>query len=182
MTWQDLDGPDEYVKAVGIVRAFVETGDSVLAIIGRRGSGKTQVASTATWQTIEAGRSGRIVTASELASDLKRRFGADSDADGSWLRAWTVPHLLCVDEIAELVAGDVVRAAVTSLLDSRYRMCKPTLLAGNLEPGHFISVVGASVADRCREGGGIVLCNWPSFRGGNGGAERQAVRQAQAPE
>lgn len=166
-TWDDLQGPPEFLRMVGIVRKFCETGDSILALLGNRGTGKTQAASVAIATTIERGKSARIINALALSSDLKRRFGDNerTNAEGDWLRQWTAPHLLAIDEIGELSAGDHVRANITQLLDTRYADTKPTILIGNIDPERFAECIGASIADRANEGGGIVLCNgWQSFR------------------
>lgn len=165
--FDDLKGPPDFIATRDIVRRFVAGGDSILALLGKRGTGKTQLASVAVYDVINAGYTARIIPALGLAADLKRRFNDEQqrDADGAWLRQWAAPHLLCLDEIAELSAGEHIRAAITRLCDERYSAMRPTILIGNIEPAQFAECVGASVADRANEGGGIVVCNgWPSFR------------------
>jgi DNA replication protein DnaC len=153
------------LEAVARIRAFSERGESVLAVVGRRGLGKTQVLSVAVWQAIERGASGRLVTALALVRDLKRRFSDGVDAEGDWLLEWRGPRLLCIDEIGELVAGDHSRAMLVALIDERYRECRPTIVAGNIEVAALADVLGASVASRCSEGGGaVVFDGWASFR------------------
>lgn len=165
LSWSDLVGPPSYSQEVQKVRRFVETGDGVQAMIGERGLGKTQALSVAVWQTIEAGQSARLTTAMALLGDLKRRFSGDGGADGEWLQEWARPHLLCIDEIAEIVGGEHVRSMLTTLIDERYAACKPTILAGNVELAELAEALGDSVASRCNEGGGaVVFEGWPSFR------------------
>ncbi len=165
--WDDLSGPPKYLEAVRRIRAFVEHGDSVLATIGKRGLGKSQTSAVAVWQTIEHDRPARVINASELLADLKRRFDGGGDAEGAWLAEWTAPQLLCIDEIAELVAGEHGRAMLATLVDKRYGECRPTIISGNVDPTQLADVIGDSVTSRCSEGGGaVVFEGWPTFRSG----------------
>jgi len=174
----DLSGPPPYQRAVRLVERFTHDGDGILALIGRRGTGKTQLAAVAVHESILDGRPARIVGANRLVADLKKRFGGDEpDADGPWLRKWAEPELLAVDEIGEFVAGEHIRAALTELLDQRYRRLSKTLLIGNVTADGFAAAVGDSIADRCNEGGGLILCEWPSFRTAAPDETRQASRQ-----
>ena len=78
---------------------------------------------------------------------------------------WVNPSLPAIDEISELVCGDLNRALFVRLLDKRYAACRPTLLVGNLGRDEYESVVGSSIASRTSEGGGgVEFRDWPSFR------------------
>jgi DNA replication protein DnaC len=165
LAWEDLEGPRPYRQAVAAVRTFAEAGDTVLAVLGKRGLGKTQALATAVWQTIERGRPARLVSAMQLVADLTGRYDDGGDAARAWGREWVRPHLLCIDEVAELVAGDHSRAALTALIDSRYANQTPTIVAGNAAWDGLVDVLGASVASRAQEGGGLVRFDgWGSFR------------------
>ena len=165
--WHELTGPEPYQRAVAVVRRFFESGDTVLAIIGTRGSGKTQVAAVGVWQCIASGRSAVMTTAVGVLADLKRRYGDGGPAESAWLEHWTRPYLLVIDEIAERLDTDHARIMLTTLVDARYAKMKPTVLIGNLTPEQFSECVGGSIADRCTEGaGGLVRFDgWASFRG-----------------
>lgn len=166
-TWSALAGSPDYMRALEALRKFTAKGNSVALVVGERGTGKTQALAVAVAETISAGREARYVTALELLADLKDRFGGDRSAELAWLRDWVAPHLLTIDEIGERMDSEHTRLSLTALVDKRYSMKKPTILAGNLtEPG-IVACVGASIADRANEGGGVILfAGWPSFRDG----------------
>lgn len=169
LSWDDLAGPPDYIEAMRKLRAFVETGDGIVALIGGRGGGKTQAACVAVWQTIEGGRAARTQTAALILADLKARFGGgegEGSAEAGWLLEWATPHLLAVDELGEWVGGEYSQSMLVRLIDERYRACRPTLLVGNVPVADFAAVVGASVASRATESGsGIIEADWPTFRG-----------------
>lgn len=163
--WEELNGPEPYLRAVGKVRRFTEHGDSVLIVVGTRGSGKTQALAVAVRQTIVAGRPARYTTALELLADLKRRYADGGAAELAWLAEWCAPWLLAIDEVAERADSDHSRLSLTTLVDKRYSMNLPTILSGNVETSGLAACLGASVCDRANEGGGVVsFADWPSFR------------------
>lgn len=164
--WSELDGPPAYRARLKTLREFIESGDSVLALIGDRGTGKTQAACVGISEAIAAGNSARYVTVFDLMADLKARYGDGGNADGDWLREWCQPALLVVDEIAERMDTAHSRVAFSALIDKRYGLRIPTVLIDNMTPDQFLACVGGSVADRCNDGGGIVqFSGWASFRG-----------------
>jgi len=166
LDWGDLQGPPAFLRALEIVRRFAESGDGLLALVGRRGMGKTQLAVVGVWQAIEHGKPARVADIGDLVGSLKGRFQEGGDCEGDWLREWTAPDLLVVDEVAELVAGDFVRSSFTRLCDKRYSRCLRTILIANLDAEQFAGAVGPSIVDRVNETGGLTLCDWPSFRTG----------------
>jgi len=50
------------------------------------------------------------------------------------------------------------------LLNRRYNDLKDTILIANKSKAEFQDYIGPSLASRMNETGGIVECNWPSFR------------------
>jgi DNA replication protein DnaC len=53
---------------------------------------------------------------------------------------------------------------LTHLIDRRYASEKDTLLITNQSKESFIQSIGPSAASRIVEVGGIVTCDWPSYR------------------
>lgn len=165
-SWDELKGSPAYSLAVSAVRAFTAKHDSVMAVVGPRGTGKTQAACMALMATIRSGRTARYTTAFKLFADLKGRYGQEGNAENEWLREWSGPYLLVVDEIAERHGTDHELTALTSLVDERYGNEKPTILVGNISIDGVCDALGSSIADRINDGGGIVEFNgWQSFRG-----------------
>jgi DNA replication protein DnaC len=168
-TWEELAAtpnmPPEYGRTLEIVEEFTQIGAAVLALIGNRGTGKSQIAAVAVRDVIVSGHTAKYATAIGITTDLKRRFGNKerTNPEGDWLKQWLRPHLLCVDEITELQAGDYSRSMFVRLIDERYAACSPTILIGNVTPEQYAQCVGSSIADRTNEGG-LRNCTWPSFR------------------
>lgn len=163
--WEELEGPPEYLSAVSKAKAFAERGDSILALVGARGLGKTQIGAVAVQQEIETRRrSARIATAIAVLADLKAKY-SNGSGDAHWFNEWGSPQLLVLDEFAEVPKSDHGRSMLTALADLRYQQLRPTIVVANCTPNQLVDVVGPSIADRCCEGGGIVLFQgWPSFR------------------
>lgn len=164
--WEELKGVAAYSTVISRLQAFTDTCTAILALIGKRGTGKTQMASVAVLTTIAVGRSAKIITAVDLLADLKNRYSnPEEGGEREWLRYWEAFHLLVIDEIGELVGGDHSRSMLTTMIDRRYAAMKPTILIGNVTVKDFSVAVGSSVADRCNEGGGVIVCDsWTSFR------------------
>lgn len=166
-TWAALaDGPPGCRAMIDAVRQFCEARDAgILALLGKRGTGKTQVAAVAVMESIRAMLEAcQIATTSELLADAKSRF-EDIGGDADWVRDWSRPWLLVIDEFNRRCDSDWGLLMLEALLDRRYRDCKRTILIANATAQDFAAIAGASIADRIREGGGIIECDWASFRG-----------------
>lgn len=84
--------------------------------------------------------------------------------------------LVTFDELQEAAEGDENRRIgfgkiLTDIVDRRYAKQRPTILISNHydmeNPDNFAPIqnfLGASICDRMRQTGGIVVCNWRSFR------------------
>jgi DNA replication protein DnaC len=75
-----------------------------------------------------------------------------------------IPDLLVIDEFQERGETAFENRMLNHLLDLRYGDLTDTLLIANLEPEELVESVGESITERLREAGGIIECNWPSFR------------------
>lgn len=164
-TWDSLKGEADYAKAIAAVRDFTLFGDGVLAIVGSPGTGKTQAACVAIAESAFLGRRSRYTTVVEMMANLKERFDQKHDGESNWLSDFSALGLLVIDEIGEAPQSEYGAAMFNRLVDLRYRELRPTIMAGNVAPDQIVSVVGARVVDRCREGGGLVnFSGWPSWR------------------
>lgn len=161
MGWDDYPCPNpkivEYLGAVGRTGA-----EEVIAIIGRRGTGKTQMATMlgAAWKS--AGRTALYATTMEMFDTLKAEY---NKPDGAGLLTFTRPSLLVIDELHVRLGTAWEEIVLTTIVDRRYRDLKTTVLVSNLEHDAFRESVGASIYDRIRESGAVLECSWPGFRG-----------------
>lgn len=171
--WIPCRFPDRHIEAMSedmtwpnmakVMRAYQAVADcAILALIGDRGTGKTQLACEIAHAT---NRRYCYFRCDTLLSTIKSWFtlsAGDRDHNERMLR--TVP-LLVIDEVQERQGTVFDDQILTSLVDKRYGLMLPTILIANLSLGAFDKNVGASIASRLSEGGVIMVADWPSFRG-----------------
>jgi DNA replication protein DnaC len=137
----------------------------LLALIGNRGSGKTQIAVEAMFEATARGLSSRYMTATEFFLAVKSTFSKDSEEnEEECISRLAKVKFLVLDEIAKRGETDWENRLLFELIDRRYRNMKDTLIIGNQNPQEFQTAIGPSLADRMNESGGIIECNWSSFR------------------
>lgn len=161
----DMQGPPEFERVRDCVRRFIEAPDGgMLALVGRRGVGKTQLLAAATLAMIERDRAARMIDLQALLSDERARIGGTRDSETDWVSDYGGLDLLCIDEIGQGKITERGHELLTELLDVRYREFRHTLLSGNLDKSGLIAVLGDSPSSRMFETGGVIACDWPSFR------------------
>lgn len=137
------------------------------ALCGGRGNGKTQMAVLlCQCEKLERRGTASFATATDFLMDVKATYRQGSDkCEADVLRDYLAPTLLVLDEFDKRAGTEWEQSLLFHLLNHRYNAVKDTLLVSNLAPDAFKALVGESVASRMQEGGGIVECAWPSFRG-----------------
>jgi len=101
----------------------------------------------------------------EFFLEIKASFRPDSTVtEKQVIEEFIRPKLLIIDETQERGETKWEDGLLTHLIDRRYRQERDTLLISNQTKEAFAESIGASIASRIIETGGIVLCNWPSFR------------------
>lgn len=82
------------------------------------------------------------------------------------IRAFTVPHLLILDEVGVQYGTDAERNIIFRIINARYEAMMPTVLISNLAYEPLCEFVGDRVIDRMRENGGaLFVFDWASQRG-----------------
>lgn len=163
MGWAEYPCPNpkivEYLSALGRVQA-----EEIVALIGRRGTGKTQMATMlgAAWKS--SGHTARYTTAMEMFDALKSGYN-QPPGENAAVQAFMGPSLLVIDELHVRLGTPWEEIVLATIVDRRYRDLKTTVLVSNLEHDAFRESVGASIYDRIRESGAVLECNWPGFRG-----------------
>ena len=147
-------------------RATARLGTGLLAaIIGNRGTGKTQLAACLGaaaigkwgWTRDQADRSVwpvKYSTAADLFSTL--RGGMLAGEEVKTRRLYITPRLLVIDEIQERANTEYEARTLVQIIDHRYGFKLDTLILGNLKPEAFREQMGASVMSRMAEAGGVV--------------------------
>jgi DNA replication protein DnaC len=156
---------DAWARAFDAACAIVD-GDGILALLGDRGTGKTQLGAELIRRYCLALKSCRYIRCRGIGLHIRRAFAPGArETEAEALEEFTLPCLLVVDEVQELSDKDFAQDTLTYILDCRYASMRPTVLIANTGEDAFKRLVGAAVVDRLREGGGVILFDWPSFRG-----------------
>lgn len=174
-----VDAAARFFARVGRARlellfAKLERPGALVALIGQRGVGKTQLAA---WMALEtAFRLGqksedcatRYWRARQWLGEVKRGFGSQSDHAHQAARSC---GLLVLDEVFEVDAslGGTTwdRGELVDLIDDRYGALKRTVIVGNFrDAAHLRESLGDSIYSRlCEpETGALVECNWEAYR------------------
>ncbi len=142
----------------------------MVALLGDRGVGKTQLAVDLIRHVCDAGRPARYTT----AVPLLLAFRAEAQDVLGVLADYTAPSLLVVDELGVRKHSKFEDDILTTLLDQRYGGLTDTLLLSNEQPDTFIEAIGRSVEERLEERGkhlfprGIAVCTmgagWENMR------------------
>lgn len=150
----------EYIHSV---HPFNPASPRLLAMVGGRGTGKTQAATDMGWAwNLHSPRS-EYTTAFAMFQALKEAFGNSEQYKRAWA-FYALAKFLVIDELQERSEGPWEKHVLTELLDLRYREMRTTVLISNLTHEEFKDSVGPSVYDRLRECGAVLVFDWPSFR------------------
>lgn len=140
----------------------------LIALLGPRGTGKTQVAALLCKHLIVfADHPAKITTAWDMLCELKRArsFNASREVQQRARKPYEDPWLLVIDEFQVRLDSATEQAEIQTLIDWRYgQQDKPTIIISNLTEKGFREMAGESLVSRLQEVGGIVECNWRSFR------------------
>lgn len=136
-----------------------------MALIGERGPGKTQMGVALIRDNSERGKVSHYTTAMEIFLALKASYRSGAtESEAEILKRFTNPTLLVIDEMQERGETAWEDRLLTHLIDKRYGSERDTLLISNLKQEDFMAALGPSIVSRLIETGGVVNCNWPSFR------------------
>jgi len=150
----------------------------VLILCGDRGRGKTQIStylaaqievnrSSIGWEHKTHARAPRYFCAHDLMQAIRGEFSDIKEQCQQSIRTLAQASgcsLLVIDEFSELTGSDYNKRTLTNLIDRRYRAMLPTIIISNTDPKNIAGEVGRSTYDRASESGGIVECNWTSYR------------------
>ncbi len=136
----------------------------LVALLGPRGVGKTQMAVHAALRAIETQRSALYIRAMDFFLRLRATYRGDAETELSVHETLRKPSLLIIDEIQTRAETAFEDRQLTHLIDLRYGDMSDTILICNLNPKAFADSLDPSIIDRLRETGGILECAWSSFR------------------
>jgi DNA replication protein DnaC len=164
---ETMQGPS--LRKAGELWPRVES-NGIVFLIGDRGPGKTQMATWFAWQMLKSSRScGRYIKLADLFGELKATWGGRGDkSEAKILDSYFKTKFLVIDEAQERGSGDNDRdwcdRVLTNLIDHRYDSMFPTVLCANYQLDSYAGQVPAAMRSRIVETGGLVLCDWESYR------------------
>lgn len=137
-----------------------------LILIGPPGTGKTHMAAAIAHHVVKAhGLPVLYSTISEAVRKFKDNFTTRERAESEILAMFASPALLVLDEVGMGFGSDTEKMFIFEIINARYQVKLPTLLAGNIEREQIRTCLGDRVADRLNEGGGKSLTfKWESAR------------------
>lgn len=172
----DLLGGDPWMRTYQGIAPRIGTG-MLLAMVGPRGTGKTQMAAKLIHDCCYAASNplgqdkqtpcakyARLMT---LLMELKESYRGNGPSESDIIKRYAAPSLLVLDELHERSESDWEQRVITMLIDLRYSRKRDTILISNQKPDFFLKSVGPSIASRMEEKGEIVRCEWASYRKGN---------------
>jgi DNA replication protein DnaC len=107
---------------------FIKSGHNAV-LVGPNGVGKTMILKNIAQHALGRGHTVRFTTASDMLADLAVQDSAAGLARR--LRRYTVPHLLCVDEVGYLSYNSRYADLLFEVVTRRYDAGKPLLLSTN---------------------------------------------------
>lgn len=168
---------DEQQHALRVTRAFAAKFQTVLdrggslTLTGPTGTGKTHLAAAVMRAITEAGHTGMYRLADAAVRYLKSAYNpGNSYTEDQALAHLRMPALLVLDEIGNQHDTADEKRVLFAILNARYSHMRPTLLVSNLTGDQLRQWAGQAFHDRLLEGGHIVPCQWPSYRGRKGEA------------
>lgn len=140
-------------------------GSGYIALLtGPRGTGKTQLAADLIASRCRSGHSARYVKAMDFFLAVKATFDGGSQTQRDVLRGFGRPELLVIDMVHVRGETSWEDQLLTHLVDERYDAGLDTILVSNLTESEFVKSVGEDIASRANETGGVIVCDWESFR------------------
>lgn len=168
---------DEWLATFDQARKAVKD-CGLVALIGDRGTGKTQMAANIAqaggWPCDDGKWNGHrnirdhtalYVRAMDIFLDLRDSNKKDSKTSEKEVLGRLVEvGLLVIDEFQERGESEWENRVLTNLIDKRYAAEKPTLIIANYDRQQLSNALSPSIKDRMHENGRSFLFTWGSYR------------------
>jgi DNA replication protein DnaC len=164
--WQNpkwLELRDLFVQQAGYANGYL------VALLGKRGVGKTQLAVSVVRKCAGELMTCQYVKAMDLFRDLRRAYapvakGERGEREDDIIDKWVGYDLLVIDECHQRGETDWEQNTLVNLLDRRYDSHNCTILIANQTRAEFAESMGSSIVSRIHETGEAFECDWGSYR------------------
>ena len=159
----DYSGP--WQRVLDKLSGMLGTGFMV-ALVGNRGNGKTQLAVELIRMVVsgKSAKRARFCTATEFFMEVKSGYREDGKPEADVIREFQKPALLVIDEIGQRRESEWERLLLYELLNRRYNDMTDTLVISNQTQGQLEEALGPALISRMSETGGVICAEWPSYR------------------
>lgn len=135
---------------------------TIIAIIGRRGNGKTQLGVNAMFAATSCLKSAYYITALRFFMRIKGTYRKDSPvSDENVVDELAAYKLLVIDEMAKRSETMWENQMLCELIDTRHAAKKDTILIGNYTQEGFEQSLDDSIIRRLNDTGGVIVADWP---------------------
>lgn len=160
----ELVSVPEWDQTLSMLKGKMGTG-FIIALVGSRGPGKTQLAVELMKHACQGLISSRYVHTLEIFIDIKSTYRREATrTERDVIAEYCSKPLLVVDECQERGETEWESRILRYIVDKRYQDKKDTLLISNGDADTIAANLGDSIMSRCNETGGLKICNWKSFR------------------
>lgn len=160
----EVKNDGEWGKKLELLTDKLGTG-FIVALVGIRGNGKTQMAVNLMKRNTLNLRTAKFCTATEFFMEIKGTYRRDAqNTEEEIVSDYRKPKLLVIDEIGKRGESEWENTLLFELLNKRYNDMTDTVLIDNRTVEEFQTAIGPSLASRISESGGIIHCDWESFR------------------
>ncbi len=139
---------------------------AIVAMIGERGTGKTQVGAKLVVHHAKAGgNTPKYAKAIDFFRDLRATFSREADTrEIEVINRYAGASFLILDDAHERTGSDWELVQLVDLIDRRYSSRRPTLLISNQTKQGTAEALGPSICSRLREDGDVVELTGQSYR------------------
>lgn len=151
-------------KAQALLPRVVQ--DCIFLLIGERGPGKTQMA---TWWAAQrllngAKSPGYYRKTTDLLSEIKLTWSTPGASENDVLKKYRNCHYLVLDEFGERGDSNWESRVLVNIIDHRYDKMLSTVIIANMNRQVIADRIEHSIISRAQETGGLIVCDWPSYR------------------
>lgn len=137
-----------------------------MMLLGKKGTGKTHLATSICQRLCDRGVTARIDTANAIIRNIKVGWGVQSKDKNKqkFFNMYTSVGLLVVDDVGVQHGTDTEKIIMNDIVNIRYERNIPTIVIGNILQSDVKKILGERVVDRIMHSGKILQFNWESWR------------------